>query len=78
MGAPAREWAVRSAAACAVAALVGVMFLGAWPLLWKCVALALLGVSGSFLAFRFIPGFDPLGRVRWRLRCREAGTWPPD
>ncbi len=30
-------------------------------------ALASVLAGGAILAFRFIPAFDPLGRVRWRL-----------
>ena len=67
MGAPLREWAIRCAAACAVAALVVAVLLPAWPLPVKTVALVSAAAGGFWLAFRFIPGFDPLFRVRWRL-----------
>jgi len=67
MGAPLREWAIRCAAACAVVVFVGAVLRETWQLPAKTAALLLAAAGGFWLAFRFIPGFDPLCRVRWRL-----------
>jgi peptidoglycan/xylan/chitin deacetylase (PgdA/CDA1 family) len=67
MGAPAREWAIRTAAACAVIALVSLVLRETWPVSAKSAVLAPAAVAGFWLAFRFLPGFDPLFRIRCRL-----------
>jgi len=69
MGAPAREWVIRAAAALGVTAIVSVLF--ALPLGWT-VRLAALGVIASIgfvQAFRRVPSFDPFRRVRSRVPC---------
>jgi chitooligosaccharide deacetylase len=67
MGAPVLHWIFRGAVT-AAAAGGGVAVLSAsWPLPLRLVLLALLVAAGVMLAFRFLPAFDPFGRVRWRL-----------
>jgi peptidoglycan/xylan/chitin deacetylase (PgdA/CDA1 family) len=69
MGAPAREWVIRSAVALGATAVVFVLFalpLG-WPTRW--VALGLTASIGFVQAFRRVPSFDPFRRVRSRVPC---------
>ena len=67
MGAPLRNWIFRVVMTLAVAAAVW----GVWSApagLW--LRLAVLGaliVAGLDQAFRRVPAFDPLGRIRWHL-----------
>jgi peptidoglycan-N-acetylglucosamine deacetylase len=73
MGASPRAWIVRCAIACAMVVFVGVVMRQPWPLMGKFALLASAGAMAAFVAFRFMPAFDPLGRVKWRLphRLRE-------
>lgn len=67
MGAPLLNWIFRGvvvAVAVASVAAIAALPLGiGWRL---ALAAAALGVA-CLAAFRFLPAFDPLGRVRWRL-----------
>jgi peptidoglycan-N-acetylglucosamine deacetylase len=67
MGAPFFNWLFRGATASAL--LAGVAVIISLPL--GTAARAALLVTGGgvaiLLAFRLLPAFDPLGRVRWRL-----------
>jgi peptidoglycan/xylan/chitin deacetylase (PgdA/CDA1 family) len=79
MGAPPRTWLFRLVVAlAAVGAIAGVL---AWSDEWA-VRTALL-TSGSAIwcgvAWRFVPAFDPFGRVRWRLPrpARDPGGARP-
>jgi peptidoglycan/xylan/chitin deacetylase (PgdA/CDA1 family) len=67
MGAKARAWVNRGLVALAV--LVGVALILAAPLpaLAETTILLAAAVVGGIAAFRELPAFDPLGRVRWRL-----------
>ena len=73
MGAKARAWLNRGLVLLAVVA-------GVAAILWlpfvapsaKAAILAAAAVLGGMLAFRLVPAFDPLGRVRWRLPRRPA------
>jgi peptidoglycan/xylan/chitin deacetylase (PgdA/CDA1 family) len=72
MGAGARSWLRR--ALVVLAAMAGVallLWLPAVPAWAKVALLALAALSGGVLAWREIPAFDPLGRVRWRLPRRR-------
>jgi peptidoglycan-N-acetylglucosamine deacetylase len=73
MGAPPRAWIIRCTVACAIVAFVGAVQWQPWPLLGKAALLASAAAAATFAAFRFMPAFDPLGRVKWRLphRLRE-------
>ncbi|SRR6266540_2519844 len=70
MGATARSWVNRGLVLLAIAA--GVTLLLALPLpgLAKATMLVAAAVGGGVIAFRYVPAFDPLGRVRWRLPRR--------
>jgi peptidoglycan-N-acetylglucosamine deacetylase len=71
MGAKARAWLNRGTLLAAVAA--GVWLVLALPVLpaWAKAAILTTGlVVGLATAFRLIPAFDPLGRIRWRLPRR--------
>lgn len=71
MGATAASWVKRGLAALAI--LAGVALIVALPILGgaaKAVILAAAALAGGVVAFREIPAFDPLGRVRWRLPRR--------
>ncbi len=67
MGAPARSWLKRLAAALAIGA--GLALIIALPLgpAAKAAILAVGVVAGGMAAFNEFPAFDPLARVRWRL-----------
>ncbi len=74
MGAPLKEWVLRTLVALAVvAALVAV---SQWQVP-VAVRLATIAVGGALVvdqAWRRIPLLDPLGRIRWRLRRAVPGT----
>ena len=73
MGAPARSWLRRALAALAIAA--GLALIAALPGVGRAGKAAILTVAaaiGVLAAFRELPAFDPLGRVRWRLPGRPA------
>ena len=75
MGAPARSWLRRGLAALAIAG--GVATIAALPGLavaGKAAILAAAAVLLAFVAFRELPAFDPLGRVRWRLAGQSNRT----
>jgi peptidoglycan/xylan/chitin deacetylase (PgdA/CDA1 family) len=68
MGARAGAWVKRGLALLATAAGVGlILALPAVTALAKAAILATASLLGGIVAFRGIPAFDPLGRVRWRL-----------
>jgi peptidoglycan/xylan/chitin deacetylase (PgdA/CDA1 family) len=73
MGAKAGAWVKRGLAVAAIAA--GVALIAGLPGVTAAVRIALLAaaaLAAGALAYREIPAFDPLGRVRWRLpRGRE-------
>jgi peptidoglycan/xylan/chitin deacetylase (PgdA/CDA1 family) len=72
MGAPLRAWIVRSAIACALAAFVIITLQQPWPVWGQAALFAAAIGAATFVASRFMPAFDPLGRVKWRLpRTRE-------
>lgn len=71
MGAKAASWVKRALAFGAIAAGVGlVLALPAIAAPAKIAILAVAALVGGVVAFREIPAFDPLGRVRWRLPHR--------
>ena len=68
MGAKARVMLNRALGALAAAAGVVVV---AWaPIPWwtKAIIYAVAAVVAVWVAFQRVPAFDPLGRIRWRLR----------
>lgn len=72
MGAGARSWLRRGLVALAVIAGVALLlWLPMVPAWGKAALLALAVLSGGVVAWREIPAFDPLGRVRWRLPRRR-------
>jgi peptidoglycan/xylan/chitin deacetylase (PgdA/CDA1 family) len=72
MGAPLREWLARAALALLAVGLIAAIWLAPVPSAIRTIAIALTIGIAIDLAFRYIPSFDPLGRVRWRLP-RRAG-----
>jgi peptidoglycan-N-acetylglucosamine deacetylase len=71
MGATARAWLNRGLLVLAVVA--GALLVVQAPAIpvWLRAAVLLVGVgAGIAIAFRLIPAFDPLGRVRWRIPGR--------
>ena len=71
MGATAGAWVRRSLVALAVGGAVAlVVGLSALSPLERAALLLTAGLVGGLVAFREIPAFDPLGRVRWRLPRR--------
>jgi peptidoglycan/xylan/chitin deacetylase (PgdA/CDA1 family) len=74
MGASAEAWIRRAIVALWVVAGIVVGIAAAIPVAAK-IAIAIAGVAVAlFAAFRSIPGFDPLGRVRWRLPASRSKT----
>lgn len=74
MGAPLLNWILRGVV---TAALLGGIAAIAWAPVGLAGRLALFVVgaaAATCLAFRFLPAFDPLGRVRWRLPRAEDGV----
>jgi peptidoglycan/xylan/chitin deacetylase (PgdA/CDA1 family) len=67
VGAPLRNWIFRAAMSLAVIAAVAAVLRAPAPLSLRLVFLAALLAAGGDQAFRRVPAFDPLGRIRWRL-----------
>jgi peptidoglycan/xylan/chitin deacetylase (PgdA/CDA1 family) len=72
MGAKARAWLNRGSLVLAVGIGLWIVLVLPIPTWAKASILALALVVGSAVAFRLIPAFDPLGRIRWRLPRRGA------
>jgi len=71
MGAKARAWVNRGLVVfAAVVGFVLVLWLPRIPAWTKIGTLALAALAGCFAAFKELPAFDPLGRIRWRLPRR--------
>jgi peptidoglycan/xylan/chitin deacetylase (PgdA/CDA1 family) len=72
MGAKAGAWLRRGLVALAIGAAVAlVLELPALAGLERTAILVTAALIGGLVAFREIPAFDPLGRVRWRLPRRS-------
>jgi peptidoglycan-N-acetylglucosamine deacetylase len=72
MGAPLINWIFRFViAAAAVGGSAAVLRLPV-PLAARAVMLVGGAAAGLVLAFRYLPAFDPFGRVRWRLPRLEG------
>jgi peptidoglycan/xylan/chitin deacetylase (PgdA/CDA1 family) len=79
MGAPALTWIFRVLVTLtALAGATAVLWLP-WPLLARGALLSAGAAAACAVAWRFVPAFDPLGRVRWRLPrpTRDARTSSP-
>jgi peptidoglycan/xylan/chitin deacetylase (PgdA/CDA1 family) len=67
VGAPLRNWIFRVAMTLAVVAVAGFVLAAPAPVSLRLVSLACLAAIGLDQAFRRVPAFDPLGRIRWHL-----------
>lgn len=67
MGAPPRQWIFRVVLTVAVLAVVGATLVLPLSLVTRLALVALLVVAVFRQMFRWMPAFDPLRRVRWRL-----------
>lgn len=67
VGAPLRQWIFRLILSLAVVAGVAAVLSLPIPLWLRLVVLAALAAGGLDQAFRRLPAFDPLGRIRWQL-----------
>ena len=67
VGAPLRNWIFRVAMSLAVAAAIAAVVRAPAPLWLRLALLATLLAVGLDQAFRRMPAFDPLGRIRWQL-----------
>jgi len=67
VGAPLRNWIFRVALSLAVAAAVAAIVTAPASLWLRLALLAASLAAGLVLAFRLMPAFDPLGRIRWHL-----------
>jgi peptidoglycan/xylan/chitin deacetylase (PgdA/CDA1 family) len=74
MGAPLRTWIFRVLMALAVAATVAVIVRSPAPLWLRVTALASAAAAAMIVAFRFLPAFDPLQRILWRLPVSTHGS----
>lgn len=74
MGAPLREWILRTLVAVVVVSVGGTIGLGRGPAAVRVVVVALGTAALLDQAFRRIPALDPLGRVRWRLPDSATGS----
>ena len=70
MGAKARAWVNRGLVVLAVLGGVALIVASPLPELAKAAILVVAALVGGVAAFRELPAFDPLGRVRWRLPDR--------
>jgi len=72
VGAPLRNWLFRLAMTLVVVAIAAAV-LSAPAALWIRLAVLALAVAvGVDQAFRRMPAFDPLGRIRWRLPASDG------
>jgi len=67
VGAPWRNWVFRFGLLLAVAAIAAAFRWAPAPLWLRAAALSLVAAIGIHQAFRRMPAFDPLGRIRWHL-----------
>jgi peptidoglycan/xylan/chitin deacetylase (PgdA/CDA1 family) len=67
VGAPLRNWIFRVAMSLAVAAVIAAVLSAPAPLWLRLALLGTLLAVGLDQAFRRVPAFDPLGRIRWQL-----------
>jgi peptidoglycan/xylan/chitin deacetylase (PgdA/CDA1 family) len=67
VGAPLRNWIFRIAMSLAVVSVIAAVLAAPAPLWLRLLLLAALLAAGFDQAFRRVPAFDPLGRVRWHL-----------
>jgi peptidoglycan/xylan/chitin deacetylase (PgdA/CDA1 family) len=70
MGAPIRSWLWRAAILSLFAAGLFVLFAAQGAVTVKLAAVALVSFAAVLAAYRWLPAFDPRGRVRWRLDAR--------
>ena len=67
VGAPLRNWIFRLLMTLAVVSVIAAVLSAPAPLWFRTVALTALIAAGLDQAFRWVPAFDPLGRIRWQL-----------
>ena len=67
VGAPLRNWIFRLVMSLAVGGVVAAVLWAAAPLWLRLVVAAAVIAAGLDEAFRRVPAFDPLGRIRWHL-----------
>jgi peptidoglycan/xylan/chitin deacetylase (PgdA/CDA1 family) len=68
VGAPLRNWIFRIALTLIAAAAVSAVLSAPAPVWARLALLAALAAVVVHQAFRRLPAFDPLGRIRWRLQ----------
>jgi peptidoglycan-N-acetylglucosamine deacetylase len=74
MGAKAQVWMSRAfQIACVLAGIIAVGLMPIPAMLKACI-FTVAAVVGMVVAFRTIPAFDPLGRIRWRLPASARKT----
>jgi peptidoglycan/xylan/chitin deacetylase (PgdA/CDA1 family) len=73
VGAPLRNWIFRLAMTLAGGAAFAILLTMPAPLWLRLLLIASVAVVGAQQAFRRLPAFDPLGRVRWRLADLGGG-----
>jgi peptidoglycan/xylan/chitin deacetylase (PgdA/CDA1 family) len=67
VGAPFRNWLFRVVMSLALIASAAALLSAALPLWLRLVLFAAMVAAGIDQAFRRLPAFDPLGRIRWHL-----------
>jgi len=72
VGAPLRSWCGRIALAVASVSLAYAIVTAGVAMTWRVGLLGAAALGALGLAFRYVPAFDPLGRVRWRLPLTDG------
>jgi peptidoglycan/xylan/chitin deacetylase (PgdA/CDA1 family) len=74
MGAPPLNWIFRATLSVAAVTVAIVVVRLPIPLPARAAVLGAAAAAALALAFRYMPAFDPLGRVRWRLGRSADGV----
>jgi peptidoglycan/xylan/chitin deacetylase (PgdA/CDA1 family) len=73
MGAPFRTWVSRSVVTLVAAVVIAVTLSLAVPMWARVIVLTTVAAAAAAVAYRILPAFDPLGRVRWRVPTDADG-----
>jgi len=67
MGAPLRTWLARAVVTLGATVVIAAILALPVPLWTRMLLLSICAAGTAATAYRVLPAFDPLGRVRWRL-----------
>lgn len=74
MGAPFRTWLARAVVTLVTAAVIVTCASLPTPLWVRILVLLVWAAGAATVAYRLLPAFDPLGRVRWRVPSDASGA----